>query len=118
MTRMNGVSSDIVETLRKKNSSKINIYSRKDFCSEYLGQSSLKTSEALAKGIGGIIMIEDAFSILNPSPNSPYDREILISLKSFISEHGNKCIIGLMGCNLKIDNGESFIVRGDGIAWL
>jgi len=71
---------------------------RSDFIGQYLGETSIKTSELLERAKGGVLLIDEAYQ-LGSSPNSSsgdsYSRECMNTLNQFIGENPTDfvCII-------------------------
>ena len=69
---------------------------REDFVGQYLGETAVKTKKLLTSCIGGVIFIDEAYS-LGPGvkDRDSFSKEALDTLCSFLSEHKNDfcCII-------------------------
>lgn len=69
---------------------------RDDFIAGYLGQTSIKTHKLLSSCLGGVLFIDEAYS-LGPGKQGrdSFSKEALDTLTSFLSEHKNDfcCII-------------------------
>lgn len=77
---------------------------RTDFIAEYLGQTSHKTQKFLEKCIGGVIFIDEAYSIGTDLENDSdsYARECVDTLNRFLSENRDIiCIIAGYEKNIK-----------------
>lgn len=58
---------------------------REDFVAEYLGQTSIKTKKLLNSCIGGVLFLDEAYSLGDRS--DMYSSEALTTLNSFLSDH-------------------------------
>ena len=75
---------------------KFKIAHRDDFIAGYLGQTALKTEKLLKSCIGGVLFIDEVYS-LAPRENDKdsFSKEALDTLTAFLSEHKNDfCCIG------------------------
>ena len=81
--------------LSKKNNS-FTIGYRDDFVAEYLGQTAVKTREFLESCLGGVLFIDEVYS-LGPGQKDKdsFSKEAIDTLCSFLSEHKNDfcCIV-------------------------
>ena len=69
---------------------------RDDFVAEYLGQTAIKTKKFLKSCIGGVLFIDEAYSLGPGKKDSDsFSKEAIDTLCSFLSEHKNDfcCII-------------------------
>ncbi len=92
---------DEIEDISQSNV--IDIISRDDLVSGYLGQTSLKTREVLTKSIGKVLFIDEAYSIVT-SDHDPYGTEALTTINLFLSQHPGKVIVILAGYKDLIQN--------------
>jgi hypothetical protein len=69
---------------------------RDDFVAEYLGQTAIKTRKLLCSCLGGILFVDELYS-LGPGvkDSDSFSKEALDTLTGFLSEHKNDfCFIG------------------------
>lgn len=69
---------------------------RDDFVAGYLGQTAIKTKKLLTSALGGVLFIDEAYSLgSNKEEPDAYSKEAIDTLVSFLSEHKNDfcCII-------------------------
>jgi len=69
-----------------------NILSRSHLCAQFMGQTAAKTRKALYKHKGGVIFLDEAYSLIN-GENDSYGLEALTELNSFISENTDTVVI-------------------------
>ena len=74
----------------------LNILHRSDFVGSYMGHTANKTKKLLQKYEGGVIFIDEAYSLSN-SDKDDYGKEALDQLNSFISEQNGKTIVIIAG---------------------
>lgn len=72
------------------------ILHRSDFVGSYMGHTANKTKKLLQKHSGGVIFIDEAYS-LNNGDKDDYGKEALDQLNSFLSEEKGKTIIIIAG---------------------
>ncbi len=69
---------------------------RNDFIAGYLGQTSIKTNKLLQSCIGGVLFIDEVYSLgTKRDDKDSFSKEAIDTLTSFLSEHKNDfcCII-------------------------
>ena len=71
------------------------IAGRPDFIGEYLGQTAIKTKKLLNSCRGGVLFIDEAYSLGNPEGRDSYAKEAIDTLNQFLSENTSNfvCII-------------------------
>lgn len=73
----------------------LKVVSRADLVSGYVGQTSQKTKAAIRDALGGVLLIDEAYS-LNGGPND-YGREAIDTLVDEIPKHGENLVIVMAG---------------------
>jgi SpoVK/Ycf46/Vps4 family AAA+-type ATPase len=90
------------------------IAKRADLIGEYLGQTSIKTSKLLKSCIGGVLFIDEVYSLGSGSKDKKdsYSKEAIDALNIFLSEHKKDfcCIIAgyeqeVMDCFFSVNQG-------------
>ena len=68
---------------------------RSDLIGQYLGQTSIKTQKVIDEVIGGVLFIDEAYSLGNSEKRDSYSKECLDTINRNLTENGNKfiCII-------------------------
>jgi len=79
-----------------KSDTEFTILHRSDFVGSYMGHTANKTKKLLQKHAGGVIFIDEAYS-LNNGDKDDYGKEALDQLNSFISEEKGNTIIIIAG---------------------
>ena len=76
---------------------KLNCVSREDLIGQYLGETAIKTRAVLEKSVGGVLFIDEAYSLGSGNDRSAdsYAKECVDTLTAFLSEHTKNfvCII-------------------------
>lgn len=86
-----------------ENENEFTILHRSDFVGSYMGHTANKTKKLLQKHAGGVIFIDEAYS-LNNGEKDDYGTEALDQLNSFISEEKGKTIIIIAGYENELEN--------------
>ncbi len=74
------------------------IATRKDLCGEHVGKTAIKTAEVFKSALGGVLFIDEAYSLLNDSnQRNSFGREAIDTLTSLITEYEGECIVILAG---------------------
>ena len=77
-----------------KSSDKFNIVSRSQLVSGYLGRTAKKTQKAINKSVGGVLFIDEAYSLGNTGNQDSYSKECIDTLNLNLSENRDfVCII-------------------------
>jgi SpoVK/Ycf46/Vps4 family AAA+-type ATPase len=68
---------------------------REDFIADYLGQSTSKTKKLLESCIGGVLFIDEVYSLGTEKDTDSYSKEVIDTINIFLSEHKKDfcCII-------------------------
>ncbi|KAA9239524.1 AAA family ATPase [Aerococcus tenax] len=69
--------------------------SRSDLVAGYVGQTSLKTREVLESALGGVLFIDEAYSLANSNDN--FGQEAINEILKFMEDHRQDIIIVLAG---------------------
>ena len=62
----------------------------------YLGQTAIKTQKVLDECKGGVLIIDEAYSLGNPEGRDSYSKECIDTLTAFLSESPDT-IVFIMG---------------------
>lgn len=80
---------------------KIIIASREDLVAEYLGQTAPKTKKLLEKAKGGVLFIDEAYSLYTDEGDK-YGEECLTTINEFMSLYPNEIVIIFSGYKEKL----------------
>jgi len=73
----------------------LKVVSRADLVSGYVGQTAQKTKAAIRDALGGVLLIDEAYS-LNGGPND-YGREAIDTLVDEMPKHGDNLVVVMAG---------------------
>lgn len=86
------------DVIEPKEEDLVRITSRADFVAGYLGQSALKTRSLLTSCLGKVLVIDEAYSLINGDHDS-FGMESLTELNQFMSENAGR--INVIFCGYK-----------------
>ena len=90
-----------------------NLVSRSDFIAKYLGQTAIKTQKLIDKCAGGVMFIDEAYSLGHSEGRDSFSKECLDTLNQNLSEKRDLlCIVA--GYKDALDN--CFFSMNDGLA--
>lgn len=70
---------------------------RNDLIAGYLGQTAIKTKKVIDECIGGVIFIDEAYSLANNDREDSYSKECLDILCESLSDHKNDLMVIIAG---------------------
>jgi SpoVK/Ycf46/Vps4 family AAA+-type ATPase len=79
------------------------IVSRSDLIGGYLGQTALKTQRVIDSCLGGIMFIDEAYSLGNESLSDSYAKECIDTLNLNLTEKKNSLLCIIAGYNDQLD---------------
>jgi chromosomal replication initiation ATPase DnaA len=77
---------------------------RNDLIAGYLGQTALKTKKVIEECIGGVLFIDEAYSLANSDNNDSYSKECLDILCESLSDHKNNLMVIIAGYEEELNN--------------
>ncbi len=77
-------------------------FSRDDLVASYVGQTATKTKKALMSCLGGVFVLDEAYSLFNGDSCS-YGTEALNTINQFMSENSDQIIVIFCGYKKMID---------------
>ena len=93
---------------------KFNIVKRSDLISEYLGGTTIKTTETLNRCKNGVILIDEAYSLgSQPGQDDMYAKECVDALNEYLSENVDKIVCIIAGYQKQLN--ESFFSLNPGL---
>lgn len=92
---------------------KITFLKRVDLIGQYLGHTAVKTKAAIESAKGGILVIDEAYSLGDTEQKDSFSRECLDTLNQFLSEEKNEFICVIAG--YKDDIEERFFKTNPGL---
>ena len=85
---------------------------RKDLIGKYIGQTAPKTAEVISKAMGGVLFIDEAYSLANPSGND-FGKEAIATLIKAMEDHSDEFVVIFAGYRREM---EEFVSMNPGIA--
>ena len=76
---------------------KVTVARRSDMVGAYLGQTAIKTQKVLDSSIGGVLLIDEAYSLGNREQKDSYAKECIDTINRFLSEHKHEVICIVVG---------------------
>jgi len=70
---------------------------RSDLIGGYLGQTAIKTRKVIEECIGGVLFIDEAYSLANGEREDSYSKECLDTLCEALSDHKNDLMVIIAG---------------------
>ena len=89
------------------------IYKRSDLVGQYLGHTAIKTQKAIDECIGGIMFLDEAYSLGNDEKSDIYTKECLDTINQNLSENKNKFILIIAGYPDQLD--KCFFAHNEGL---
>ena len=105
---------DIIEQPKNKtNQFKFKIVKRSDLIAKYLGQTSHRTQEVINSILGGVLFIDEAYSLGNNDADDSYSKECLDTLNQNLSEKKNQFLCIIAGYKNSLD--RNFFAYNEGL---
>ena len=76
---------------------KVNKVTRSDLIGGFLGQTALKTKDVINKSLGGVLFIDEAYSLGNSDKKDSYSKECIDTLTECLSFHRNDLMVIIAG---------------------
>lgn len=89
------------------------IAQRSDFVGEYLGSTAIKTKKLLESCIGGVLFIDEAYSLGNKEKRDSFAKESIDTLNQFLSENTDNFICIIAGYEQSLN--ECFFSWNEGL---
>ena len=89
------------------------IVGRDSLVGQYLGETAIKTQKVLDSCKGGVLFIDEAYSLGNTGDGDSYSKECLDTLNKFLSENTNDFVCIIAGYEKQLN--ESFFSRNPGL---
>ena len=77
---------------------------RSDLIAGYVGQTALKTQSVIDKALGGVLFIDEAYSLTNKLDNNDFGAEAIEILLKSMEEHRNELIVIVAGYSNLMEN--------------
>jgi SpoVK/Ycf46/Vps4 family AAA+-type ATPase len=86
---------------------------RDDLIGEYIGQTAPKTRKVLEKALGGVLLLDEIYS-LAPTSDKDFAREAIDMINMYLSEHAHDLVCVIAG--YKKPTYEKFFSQNEGLA--
>jgi SpoVK/Ycf46/Vps4 family AAA+-type ATPase len=77
---------------------------RSDLVAGYLGQTAIKTNDIVKSSLGGVLFIDEAYSLGNADKKDSYSKECIDSLCELLSVHKNDLMVIIAGYENELDD--------------
>ena len=71
--------------------------SRADLVAEYEGQTAPKTTKVIKRAFGGILFIDEAYSLISEGQGSDFGQEVINTLLKMMEDHRNQFMVVVAG---------------------
>jgi hypothetical protein len=86
---------------------------RDDLIAEYVGQTAIKTRKVLEKALGGVLLLDEVYS-LSPTSERDFAKEAIDMINMYLSEHCHELVCVVAG--YKKPTYEKFMSQNEGLA--
>jgi SpoVK/Ycf46/Vps4 family AAA+-type ATPase len=77
---------------------------RSDLIAGYLGQTAMKTTSVIENSLGGVLFIDEAYSLGNPDLSDSFAKECLDTLCEALSNHKDNIMVIIAGYENELNN--------------
>jgi SpoVK/Ycf46/Vps4 family AAA+-type ATPase len=88
---------NIIEQYDGDNQYKFTIAKRSDLIGQYLGQTAAKTQSVIDKSLGGVLFIDEAYSLGNTEGKDSYSKECIDTINQNLTEKKNELLVIIAG---------------------
>ena len=85
---------------------------RSDLIAGYLGQTAMKTQKVIEKSLGGVLFIDEAYSLAEPSQNDSFSKECIDTLCEALSDHKTDLMVIIAGYEEELNETFFKVNRG------
>lgn len=93
-----------INTKKEKTKIKFTIAKRSDLIGKYLGHTAAKTQEVIDKALGGVLFIDEAYSLGNPEGRDSFSKECIDTINQNLTEKKNKLLVIIAGYKDSLDS--------------
>ena len=104
--------SDILYNLKYIKQNKLIEVSSKDLVAEYVGQTAVKTSNVIEKAMGGILFVDEAYSLASKNDQNSYNAEAIATLIKAMEDHRDELVVIFAGYTKEM---QDFLDSNSGI---
>jgi SpoVK/Ycf46/Vps4 family AAA+-type ATPase len=76
---------------------------RSDLIAGYLGQTAIKTRKVIDECLGGVLFIDEAYSLANEGDNDSFSKECIDTLCEALSDHKDNLMVIIAGYENELD---------------
>ncbi len=95
----------------KKN--KFTLVKREDLIGQYLGETTIKTSDTLEDCKNGVMLIDEAYSLGSPDNHDSFAKEAIDCINQYLTEHSDKLICIIAGYKYELQ--KYFFAQNPGL---
>lgn len=88
---------------QNKDGYKFVIAKRSDLIGKYLGHTAAKTQEVIDKSLGGVLFIDEAYSLGNPEGRDSFSKECIDTINQNLTEKKNQLLVIIAGYKEALD---------------
>jgi hypothetical protein len=77
---------------------------RSDLIAGYLGQTAIKTRKVIEECLGGVLFIDEAYSLANEGDNDSFSKECIDTLCEALSDHKDNLMVIIAGYENELEN--------------
>jgi len=77
---------------------------RNDLVAGYLGQTAIKTKNVIQECLGGVLFIDEAYSLANSYEDDSFSKECIDTLCEALSDHKNNLMVIIAGYENELNN--------------
>jgi SpoVK/Ycf46/Vps4 family AAA+-type ATPase len=86
---------------------------RSDLIGKYLGQTAIKTQEFINRSLGGVLFIDEAYSLGNAEQRDSFSKECIDTINQNLTEKKNQLLVIIAGYKHSLDT--CFFAYNDGL---
>jgi AAA+ superfamily predicted ATPase len=102
-TKFIHILSEIYANLGVLPTKKVSFVKRADLVGQYLGHTAIKTKQAIEEAKGGILVIDEAYSLGDTEQKDSFSRECIDTLNQFLSEEKKDIVCVIAGYKDDLD---------------
>jgi SpoVK/Ycf46/Vps4 family AAA+-type ATPase len=80
-----------------RNKFKFTVAKRSDFIGKYLGHTAIKTQEVINRSLGGVLFIDEAYSLGNEEGRDSFSKECIDTINQNLTEKKNQLLVIIAG---------------------
>lgn len=102
-TTLCGILAKIYKSMGLLDKNEITIADRPSLVGQWLGETAIKTKKLLDSASGGILLIDEAYSLGNDDGKDSFSKECIDTINQYLSENNNKLICIIAGYKDDLD---------------